>query len=293
MLEPAFTINDSVFSFSFYVRLCSINDIEDASNIDLSGYVEQEEYNGKIAELEGKVNEAFTNANNGKQLIANAIGEPVSADDTFSAMSNDINGLLSSFKTNMMNNGVTVESGDKFKSLIDKIATMVEEGSGKGIQFASGSLDGFSLGDHNDYVDTHININFGFIPNFVFILKDLTTTRWVSTTKLIISNIREENMSIGNGTYWAQLVNVTENGVDIRSKTKHSTQSYGLASNCTNVQYYAIGVGEEDTTGGLDISIVESLPDTVTENKLCVIAPVTDGMIYVDRLDNDEAVSTY
>jgi hypothetical protein len=58
-------------------------------------------------------------------------------------------------------------------------------------------------------------------------------------------------------------------------------------------RWYAIGVGKEDTTGGLDISIVESLPDTVTENKLCVIAPVTDGMIYVDRLDNDEAVSTY
>jgi hypothetical protein len=60
-------------------------------------------------------------SNAGKQLIANAIGEPLNAEDTFSAMSSDINGLLSTFKTNMMNNGVTVESGDKFKQLIDKI----------------------------------------------------------------------------------------------------------------------------------------------------------------------------
>ena len=104
--------------------------IEEASNIDLSGYaskeevnskVAQDEYDAKIEELEERVNEAFTSANNGKQLIANAIGEPLDSNDTFSAMSNDINGLLSQFKTNMMNNGIAVESGDKFKALIDKM----------------------------------------------------------------------------------------------------------------------------------------------------------------------------
>jgi alpha-tubulin suppressor-like RCC1 family protein len=63
-------------------------------------------------------------SNAGKQLIATAIGEPLNANDTFAAMSDDINGLLSTFKANMMNNGVAVESGDKFKALIDKIATM-------------------------------------------------------------------------------------------------------------------------------------------------------------------------
>ena len=68
--------------------------IEEASNIDLSGYVEQEEYNGKIAELEGKVNEAFTSANNGKQLIASAIGNPlITGNSTFKAMSEAILGL--------------------------------------------------------------------------------------------------------------------------------------------------------------------------------------------------------
>ena len=63
----------------------------------------------------GAINELFQSANNGKQLIANAIGEPLNSNDTFSAMSNDINSLLATFKTNMISNGVTVGSNDKFK----------------------------------------------------------------------------------------------------------------------------------------------------------------------------------
>ena len=78
------------------------------------------------------INELFQNTNNGKELIANAIGEPLTAEDTFSAMSNDINGLLSTFKTNMMNNGVSVEGTDKFKQLIDKLATLTDN-EGKGM----------------------------------------------------------------------------------------------------------------------------------------------------------------
>lgn len=88
---------------------------------------------GKIGETElatndktltGAINELFQNVDNGKNLIATSIGEPLSAEDTFQAMSDDINGLLSTFKANMINNGVEVESNDKFKALIDKIATM-------------------------------------------------------------------------------------------------------------------------------------------------------------------------
>ena len=43
--------------------------------------------------LVGAINELFQSANNGKQLIADAIGEPLSSEDTFSAMSSDINSL--------------------------------------------------------------------------------------------------------------------------------------------------------------------------------------------------------
>ena len=100
-----------------------INELEELGNIDLSGKQDKtdESLLTESKDLVGAINELFQSANNGKELIANAIGEPLSSEDTFSAMSNDINGLLSTFKTNMMNNGVTVESGDKFKALIDKI----------------------------------------------------------------------------------------------------------------------------------------------------------------------------
>ena len=100
--------------------------------------------------LVSAINELFQNANNGKELIADAIGEPLDSSDTFQAMSNDIHGLLSTFKTNMMKNGVTVSGTDKFKSLIDKIATMIEDGEGKGIQYASGdaTIIAFPSSDH-------------------------------------------------------------------------------------------------------------------------------------------------
>ena len=89
----------------------------------------------------GAINELFQSANNGKELIANAIGAPLNAEDTFSAMSEDINDLLSTFKTNMINSGAMVESGDKFEQLIDKIATMTD---GKGVRYKSGK---FSVGE--------------------------------------------------------------------------------------------------------------------------------------------------
>ena len=104
----------------------------------------------------GAINELFQSANNGKELIANAIGEPLNAEDTFSAMSNDINSLLSTFKTNMMNNGVTVESSDKFKSLIDKIATLADNNNK--LQFVTGTAIGKEL--YLDYNGIEVELNF-------------------------------------------------------------------------------------------------------------------------------------
>ena len=104
------------------------------------------------------VNEVVELSNDAKASIADAIGEPLNPNDTFSNMSNDINSLLNQFKTNMMNNGITVESSDKFKQLIDKIATMVEEGSGKGIQYAEGT---FTLPIETGFV----TISIGALPS--------------------------------------------------------------------------------------------------------------------------------
>lgn len=70
------------------------------------------------------------NANNellaeAKELIANAVGEPLTAQDSFSKMSNDINNLTSDFKIGLMNGGMAVESTDRFQDLILKMKEMI------------------------------------------------------------------------------------------------------------------------------------------------------------------------
>ena len=199
----------------------------------------------------GAINELFQSANNGKQLIANAIGEPLSSEDTFSAMSNDINGLLSTFKTNMMNNGVTVESGDKFKSLIDKIATMVEEGEGKGIQFAEGTLGNLSVLSGGYQTNTNVTMNLDFIPNYIFINMNYIINNISgnpSITNMIICNMLNQTVLLtfgGSETYSfsTSITNLSSTGFTINISGSNYGKLYVSLG-----EYYAIGVGEEDTT---------------------------------------------
>ena len=200
------------------------------------------------------INELFQSANNGKQLIANAIGEPVSADDTFSAMSNDINGLLATFKANMMNNGVTVESSDKFKSLIDKIATMVEEGSGKGIQFAEGLIaNTYTINTAQAGSSNTITLNLNgltFKPTYLFlemsnIYSDYSYDSTDNHPYTILSNIY--TFPFYMNAFYDMTVSITsfsEKDCDVRITVDNTR--YNLYA--TFGAWYAIGVGEEDTT---------------------------------------------
>ena len=215
----------------------------------------------------GAINELFQSANNGKELIASAIGEPVSAEDTFSAMSSDINGLLSTFKTNMMNNGVTVESGDKFKSLIDKIATMVEEGEGKGIQFAEGEFS--ATLESSDSV--RVDYDFGFTPTIVFVNVSKTMCLdedYISYTEnpnACASSVSQSRIPIYAGSNYlynsgyVSIKNITDTGFDIVSTAPIDNYIYVD-------HWYAIGVGEEDTTLRDSLaSILEEEGVSVTE----------------------------
>lgn len=193
--------------------------------------------------IAGAINEIY-----GKQLIADTIGEPLSSSDTFRAMSNDINELLNTFKTNMMNNGVTVESGDKFKQLIDKIATLTDN-EGKGIQFVEFTTSvSFELnytnpkylninGDYN-FKPTHIILNFteqtsGTPSNHQVIT--LNTFPGAATTFFSGSSglsVRIESTEIGSVKLW------------YNGKGTSSISSYrGYYVHC-----YLFGVREEDTT---------------------------------------------
>lgn len=105
--------------------------IRNTDPIDLSQYQRNtsDELLTDNKTIAGAINELFQSANSGKQLIADAIGEPVNENDTFQAMSDSINSLFNSLKTVVINAGITVEDTDKFKELIDKVEIALNEKS--------------------------------------------------------------------------------------------------------------------------------------------------------------------
>ena len=224
--------------------------------------------------LVGAINELFQSANNGKELIANAIGEPLDSNDTFSAMSNDINGLLSTFKTNMMNSGVMVESSDKFKSLIDKIKGLTEGEGNKGVQFVQGistvveTLTTYTRvsGATNGYYYIEIP-NLTFEPLFIIAKKNAGAA------------ICFINASLGFYYSWyntsGKHITIHTYGDGSGTSIAHDT-SGNTSIDFTNIKlpvdisttgtwdWYAIGVGEEDTT------LRDSLASILTEEGVSV-----------------------
>ena len=57
----------------------------------------------------------------GKKEIANAIGEPLNANDTFEVMSNKINVITEKFKTNLSDKGVMLEGDEDLNTIADMI----------------------------------------------------------------------------------------------------------------------------------------------------------------------------
>ena len=173
-----------------------------------------------------------------------------------------INGLLSTFKTNMMNNGITVESSDRFKSLIDKIATMVEEGSGKGIKYATGSITPTYISSNGSY---KIIVKLNFKPSVVVFLSDTYYVHYnehIDTSGYIGFNGNTYNYSIPGSGY------VNDTGFSLE-----------LGSGFDGT-YYAIGVGEEDTTLRDSLaSILEEEGVSVTEED--------DMASLINKVDNE------
>ena len=257
------------------------NAIEAAGNIDLSGY--QGKTDNSLATTDktivGAINELFQSANNGKQLIASAIGEPISSSDTFSAMSSDINGLLSTFKTNMMNNGVTVESSDRFKQLIDKIANMAEEGSSKGIQFEMGT-DTINIIDSGRETTKTVS-GLKFIPTYVFCF--VQGKVWHDDNKLdvgytirdlVFGSVGETSVDSGLGSF---KVTINNNSFTIKYYLHGSTYE---AVGETPFTWYAIGVGEEDTT------LRDSLASILTEEGV-TITEEDDMASLIGKVDSE------
>ena len=205
----------------------------------------------------------------GKELIANAVGEPLTAEESFDEMSNDINGLLSTFKTNMMKNGITVESGDKFKALIDKIATMVEEGEGKGIQYKTGTR---TVTGYSEVLPsfTYDEMGIDFTPTLLFIQCDS-----VYLTSSMSIHVNKPNRALSPSGFHGYFSNITNSGFQfmIGKDDYTTTTTYNLV-------WHAIGVGEEDTT------IRDSLA-SILENKGIDITEEDDMASLITKVDNN------
>ncbi|WP_243249728.1 hypothetical protein [Clostridium botulinum] len=74
--------------------------------------------------LVNAVNELFQNANNGKSSIANVVGNPLLATDTFQQQRDKIQTLKNTFASNLSGKGQSSNSTENLKSLIDKVANI-------------------------------------------------------------------------------------------------------------------------------------------------------------------------
>lgn len=106
-------------------------------------------------DLIGMINEAFTNANNGKISLANAIGLPTVASETFTQIVNDINSRKSDLTNNLSSKGVSASTSESLKSLIDKVSTIVT-----GKKFATGTVNASSF---------QVTASTNFTPELIFL----------------------------------------------------------------------------------------------------------------------------
>jgi hypothetical protein len=223
----------------------------------------------------GAINELFQNANNGKELIANAIGEPLSKDKTFSAMSTDINNLVSSFKSNLLNAGVAVDSNDKFKQLIDKIQN-ISEGTAS-VKYAEGHVGEHVLWTRDsDTESVIVNTNLDFTPTFIIV--DDFEVYLSGPNELDLSSATVTNLSglkiNSYSAYGLFISDVDSSSFTIKLKDIESETDYSRVDLYADTKWYAIGIGSSGSSSGvIDIVCAASLPETVVENQIVVITP--------------------
>ena len=174
--------------------------------------------------------------------LANAIGEPVTANHSVDEVVEGLGEMLSTFKTNMMNSGVMVESSDKFKQLIDKIQGLTEGEGNKGIQFAEGST---TLGSDN-FITVH---GLKFKPSIV-ICQSKYTANDKQYNQIAVFNVLNTDMA----KYYYNSASSTGGAGSIVNDTGSGSEMYDdgfklyYSATIGAIKWYAIGVGEEDTT---------------------------------------------
>ena len=187
--------------------------------------------------------------------LANSIGNPITASDNVDEVCDKVNGLLNTFKTNMMNSGVMVEGSDKFKQLIDKIKGLTEGEGNRGIQFASGTCEldqnetgsvTFSFTESLSFTPTYF---FARIPEVAFsdqheayLFRNVIITNFLDYDK-------SPQCAFVTSSY-IRISNVTNTGFTILAESAVIVTPDEVTDETTDnvIDWYAIGVGEEDTT---------------------------------------------
>ena len=219
--------------------------------------------------------------------LANSIGNPITASDNVDEACDKVNGLLSTFKTNMMNNGVVVESNDRFKQLIDKIATLADN-EGKGIQYASGTVLKSSeqknftdmQGDTVQYPTATVN-DLKFKPSVV-IITDLDPGNMEFVTLYKDDGISSDRCYLFCGRRDSISAGAVSDMININGCTINDTGFILPVDDYTNnsVTYHAFGVGEEDTT------LRDSLA-SILEEEGVVVAPEDDMANLISKTDEE------
>lgn len=85
-------------------------------------FIKNASNNFKGETVEEALNELFQFADDGKKSIANVIGSPLSATDSFSSMSSKIQTLKNTFASNLNNKKQYASSSESLQTLISKIS---------------------------------------------------------------------------------------------------------------------------------------------------------------------------
>lgn len=229
----------------------SLND-----HIDSQGDDKQDEIDSNLQTSDktivGAINELYQNINDGKALIANAIGEPLTDEDSFTTMSNGINSLTSLLKTNLTNAGVDVNDEDKLKSLISKVKGIVKENTSKGIKFAEGT------GSWN--VSSSVTISspdLDFIPDIIIChFESLTQTSYyygnytaenTTSYRAYITNT-SPLINTYNSASKLYISDIELGSFKLKMDSVNENSSYGnywyISGKC--IGWYAIGLDEEN-----------------------------------------------
>lgn len=123
---------------------------------------------GSNASLKTENQKTITAALNeiyGKDVIANAVGDPLLSTDTYNEMGRKLRDLTIKLKNKLLSNGITIAEYDKLNSLIEKIEVL-GEGVGYGLEIVTGECNDLNgIDAARSWYEFHIDYDFGFTPN--------------------------------------------------------------------------------------------------------------------------------